>query len=178
MSLHAFATQSITAAALAAGLPAGRVLNLTEKDNLTLPRPRIELQFLPEQYGISGRLLAVRRGQTERIRKKELYTVRQDIAANVLADNAAWLETFSYDFVQNMPRGGNDSRGNWVRIGIERATFGKAPDKRLGNAVIEVFTKVNRLFTVTFTGRVTAEELESMIRLATITIPQWRTNNG
>ena len=176
--MRTFATQTITAAALAAGLPEGRVLNLVAKDNLTIDRPRIELQFLPEQYSRSGRLLAVTRGQKERTRKTELYTVRQDVAANVLAEDAAWLEAFSYSLVQNMPRGGNDSRGNWVRVGIERATFGKAPDKRLGDEVIEVFTKVNRLFNVTFTWRVTAEEMDAMLRAVTIKLPEWSKNNG
>lgn len=176
--MQTFITETVTAAALAAGLPEGRILNLVAKDNLTIDRPRIELQFLPERLSPSGRLLAVARGPLERTRKKELYTVKQDVAANVLADNQAWLEAFSYGFVQALPRGGNDSRGNWVALRVEQATFGKAPDKRLGDEVIEVFTKVNRLFNLTFTWRVTAEEKDAMLRAVTITLPDWRTDNG
>ena len=176
--MQTFITESITAAALAAGLPEGRVLNLSEKDNLTIARPRIELQFLPERMRPSGRLLATRRAAQELIRKREISTVRQEVAANVLADDAAWLEAFSYAFMQKLPRGGNDARGNWVGISIEQATFGKAADKRLGNAVIAVFTKVNRLFSIVFTWRVTAEEHAALLPSVTINLPQWSNNNG
>ena len=68
-----------------------------------------------------------------------------------------------------LPRGGNDSRGNWIRVRAQQATFSRPPDRRVGNEVIEIFTKVNRLFVLTFTGRVTAEEREALI-------PSWTIN--
>jgi len=51
---------------------------------------------------------------------------------------------------------------------VQKATFGRAPDKRVGDEVIEVFTKVNRLFVLTFTGRITGEEAEKLIPSFTI----------
>ncbi|HJA79947.1 MAG TPA: translation initiation factor 2 [Candidatus Desulfovibrio intestinavium] len=161
--MQAFATETITRAALAAGLPKGRVIDLVKKDNLTLDRPRLELQFLPERYTRTGRKLAVTRTKTEQIRKRELYEVELTVNANVLADDRAWLEAFSLDFVAHLPRGGNDSRGNWIKVRTREATFSRAPDKRVGNAVIEVFTRANRLFVLTFTGRITDEEREALI---------------
>nr|DAW17989.1 MAG TPA: hypothetical protein [Caudoviricetes sp.] len=59
--MQTFATGVITQAALDAGLPEGRVIDMVKKDNLTLQRPRIELQFLPEKYTRTGRVLGVRR---------------------------------------------------------------------------------------------------------------------
>lgn len=195
--MQAFAREAITRAALAAGLPEGRVIDIVKKDNLTLDRPRLELQFLPEKYTRTGRTLGLSRqiGRTgsaaaaqrsepetafsgEAIasapqdagpsvmvltRKCELYEVELTVNANVLADDRAWLEAFSVDFVAHLPRGGNDSRGNWVRVRAEKATFGRSPDKRVGNQVIEVFARVNRLFVLTFTGRIAGEELATLI---------------
>lgn len=176
--MQAFATEVITRAALAAGLPEGRVIDIVKKDNLTIKRPRVELQFLPEKYTRTGRRLAARRrlattgDGTEKLmlcRKRELYEAELTVNANVLADDRVWLEAFSVDFAANLPRGGNDSRGNWIRVRAQQATFGRAPDKRVGETVIEVFTRENRLFVLTFTGRVTAEEREALI-------PSWTIN--
>lgn len=167
--MQAFAREVITRAALAAGLPEGRVIDIVKKDNLTIKRPRVELQFLPEKYTRTGRKLAVTRTKTEQIRKRELYEVELTVNANALADDRAWLEAFSAAFVANLPRGGNDSRGNWIRVRAQRATFGRSPGKRVGEKVIEVFTRVNRLFVLTFTGRITGEELAELIPSLTIT---------
>lgn len=166
--MQAFVTAVITTAAQAAGLPEGRVIDQTAKDNLTLFRPRVEIQFLPERYQRTGRSLSVSRTATELVRKKELYTVELSVAANVLAEDRAWLAAFSHDFVAKLPRGANDDRGNWVKIRAEKATFGRAADKRVGNSVIEVFSKVNELFSLSFEWRITAEEVEQLIPTFTI----------
>lgn len=166
--MQLFALETITQAALAAGLPEGRVIDIVKKDNLTLERPRIEIQFLPEKLTRTGRKLAVTRTKTEQIRTRELYEVELTVNVNALADDRAWLEAFSVAFVAALPRGGNDSRGNWVKVRAREATFGRAPDKRVGEAVIEVFTKVNRLFVLTFTGRITGEEMVDLIPSLTI----------
>ena len=166
--MQAFATKVVTRAALAAGLPEGRIIDIVKKDNLTIARPRVEIQFLPERYTRTGRKLALNRTKTEQIRKRELYEVELTVNVNALADDRAWLEAFSLDFVAALPRGGNDSRGNWVKVRAREATFGRAPDKRVGEEVIEVFVKVNRLFVLTFTGRITGEEAEKLIPSFTI----------
>ena len=155
-------------AALDAGLPEGRVIDMVKKDNLTLQRPRIELQFLPEKYTRTGRVLGVRRTALQQERTRELYEVVQTVNANVLADDRPWLEAFSLAFAAALPRGGNDSRGNWVRVRAQQATFGRSPDKRVGHQVIEVFTRVNRLFVISFTWRITGKEAEVLIPTFTI----------
>ena len=162
--MQAFATEVITRAALSAGLPEGRVMDIVKKDNLTIKRPRLELQFMPERYTRTGRKLAVTRTKTDLIRKRELYEAELTVNANVLADDRAWLEAFSVAFVAALPRGGNDSRGNWVKVRAQEATFGREPDRRVGEKVIEVFTRVNRLFVLTFTGRITGEEYDKRTR--------------
>lgn len=170
--MHAFVTTIVTQAALTSGLTPDRVMEQA-KDNLTIERPRVELQFLPENYTRSGRKLAACRKDNRLIRKHELYTVRLNVAVNVLADDATWLEQFCPAFAAALPTGANDSRGNWVQIRVTEAKFGKESDKRVGNAVISVFTKIHRLFNVAFTWRVTAEEEERLILTYTIN-PEWK----
>ena len=175
--MQAFATEVITRAALAAGLPEGRVMAAVKKDNLIIDRPRVEMQFLPEKYTRTGRKLGVSREKvkgvdgTEKlmlVRKRELYVVELPVNVNVLSEDREWLERFSYAFVAALPRGGNDSRGNWVKVLAQKAAFYRPPDKRVGDEVIEVFSRVNRLYTLTFTGRITAEETEELITSHTI----------
>lgn len=172
--MQEFVTGIVTAAALSAGLPEGRVFDLAKKDNLTQERPRIELQFLPERYMRSGRTLQFRRTETEQIRKRELYTVELSVSANVLAEDREWLSAFCYAFVAALPRGANDGRGNWVKIRAERAEFGRKAPPRVGTESIEVFTRINELFSLTFIWRVTAEEAESLIPHFTINVKEFR----
>lgn len=203
--MHDFSENIIKAAAQASGLAPDRIINLAKKDNLTLARPRLELQFLPETYTRTGRTLAFTRacekpfgptscgalkeaspengvsgslrcaagavpGAMKLWRKRELYEVQQSVAANVLAEDKNWLASFCYDFVVNLPSGANDARGNWVKIRADKATFSKAPDKRVGDEVIEVFSKVNQLFDLTFTWRVTSGEAQALIPTFTINV--------
>lgn len=166
--IHALAAEIIRQAAQAAGLPEGRVIDQPKADNLTLPRPRLELQFLPEKYRRSGRKLHIGRTREVQIRKRELFTVDLSVAANVLADNDAWLAGFCYDFTRLLPRGVNDSRGNWVKIQPEKASFGRSAAPRVGSASIEVFHRINQLYHITFIWRVTDEEMENLIQTFTI----------
>lgn len=172
--MQEFVTGIVTEAAQAAGLPEGRVFDAAKKDNLTQERPRIELQFLPERYARSGRTLEFRRTETEQIRKRELYTVELSVSANVLAEDREWLSAFCYAFVAALPRGANDGRGNWVKIRAERAEFGRKAPPRVGTESIEVFTRINELFSLTFIWRVTAEEAESLIPHFTINVKEFR----
>lgn len=164
----------ITQAAIKAGLPEGRVMGLSDGDNLTIPRPRIEIDFLPNSYRRTGRKLAVTRKNGIQTTKRELYEVTFDLTANVLADNKQWLAAFETDFVVAFPRGVNDARGNWVKIRIEQATFTNPPAKRVGEKEITVFTKVNTLFALRFTGRVTQEEDIRLMQTINITMPKFR----
>lgn len=166
--MQAFATEIITVAAHRAGLSPERVIAQVKKDNLTIKRPRLELQFLPESYTRSGRTLAYERTKNELRRKRELYTVQLSVAANVLAEDRDWLSAFCYGFVAALPSGANDLRGNWVKVRAEKATFGKAPDKRVGDKVIEVFRRFNQLFDISFTWRVTEEQAQALIPTFTI----------
>jgi hypothetical protein len=161
--MRTLAMRIVTDAALAAGMPAGRITDVSAKDNLTLPRPRMEVDFLPDTLTRTGRKLAVARAETVQTTKKELYEVRFDLTAHVYAEDAAWLEAFEYAFIAAFPRGVNDQRGNWIKIRVNQATFKKEPTKRVGTSEITVFRKIDTLFLITLTGRVTTEEEQALL---------------
>lgn len=166
--------ETVAGVATRAGLPEGRIFGLAAGDNLTMPRPRIELQYLPGSYRRTGRKLAVTRSGGVQTTKKELYEVAFDLTANVLADDEVWLAAFEHDFVAAFPRGVNDARGNWVQIRVEKATFSTPPERRVGIEEIKVFTKVNTLFALRFIGRVTSEEEVQLMQTINIKKPEWR----
>lgn len=164
--------ETVTRAAVAAGLTPERVMTESAKDNLTLPRPRVEVQLQPVTYKRTGRKLGVTRTKTQHITKRELYEVSQQVLLNVLAEDEKWLSTFGFDFVRALPKGLNDERGNWVGIRVQKATPGKPPVKRVGDAEIVVFTRLNTLFLLTFTGRVTEEITHDLVTKININ-PHW-----
>ena len=61
--IQAFGLEAIRQAAVAAGLPAERVIPVPLSDNITLPRPRIEYQALPA-HGAQARHHQGRKGQS------------------------------------------------------------------------------------------------------------------
>jgi hypothetical protein len=171
--MRSLAMLIINTAAMKAGLPEDRVIDVSSKDNLTLVRPRIEVDMLPESLTRTGRKLHVERHQETQTIKKELYEVRFDLTAHVYADNEEWLEQFEYLFIAAFPRGVEDARGNWIKTRVTEATFKKEPTKRVGTAEIKVFTKIDTLFLITLTGRVTKEELQALLTTFDIGAPKW-----
>ena len=90
------------------------------------------------------------------------------VLANVFAESEQWLSDFCYAFMAALPRGQNDSRGNWVKIRSAKAQFVHTPPPRVGEKSIEPMKRFNQIFSLTFTGRVTSEEREALIETYTI----------
>lgn len=164
-------TKMIQDTATTAGAAPEHIMSLSASDNLTLPRPRVELNFLPASYTRTGRKLGITRVLDIQTTKKELYEVRLDVTAQVYADDAEWLADFEHDFVAEFPNGIHDTHGNWIRARIEKMTFTQDPTKRVGMKAIEVFTKLDSLFALTFTGRVTKDEAQKLITKVDIQPP-------
>lgn len=173
-----FADNIIKQAASVAGLDNSRIMDVSAADNLTIPRPRIEFQFLPESWKRTGRKLGVTRHGTTQTRKKELYEVRLDVTANILAEDETWLANFKREFVKAIPSGANDSQGNFVKIRVQQATFTKPPAKRVGTSAITVFTKVNDLLSISFVWRLTQDETNILIHSVNILPPEWEEYTG
>ena len=171
---HNLVREIITTAALAAGLPEGRVLGTpSAADNLTLKRPRLEVDILPEAYSRTGRKLAVRRLEARQAVKKELYTARLEATCNVLAEDETWLTAFCQDFLAKLPHGFNDEAGNFVKLAASEATFSTPPAKRVGTAEIKVFSRADKWLHLIFTWRVTLETERDLIHTVNVKPPTW-----
>ncbi len=159
------------------GLPEGRVM--TEgKDNLTVPRPRIEVQFMGEVYRSEVKTIGITRFKNENDNfqelKKQVYIVREQAGLNVLAEDSAWLKSFCSGLIAEMPRGVNDTLGNWVKIRIESAEGKTSPEKRVGTTSIKVLSKVGKFLVVTFEGRIAVTEQARLFETVSINLPSVR----
>ena len=141
------------------GLERDMVMTKSEKDNLTLPRPRIELDFLPETYNRTGRLLGAKAAGAENIIRKELYEVSLPIAAQVLAKEPDWLKEFCYRLVAALPRGFNDAAGNFIKLQAAQGAWEGFTLKRVGSQVIDPIVKRGYLLHLNATWRITQDEL-------------------
>lgn len=146
------------------GLNRESVMTKSLKDNLTLPRPRVELDFLPETYRRTGRPLGGQlEGTSAMALKKELYEVTLPVAAQILAGDPDWLGHFCHRLAAVLPRGFNDSAGNYVRLVSAQGEWENYAVRRLGSAVIDPIVKRGYLLHITVTWRITAEELVNLV---------------
>lgn len=146
------------------GLPRERVMTKSEKDNITLPRPRIELDFLPETFTRTGRPLgSIPVGAESFHQRRELYQVSLPVAAQILFSDPARLKEFCYRLVAALPRGFNDAAGNYVKLRAHKGEWEGFTLKRVGDQVIDPIVKRGYLLHLNVTWRVTGDRLLNYI---------------
>jgi hypothetical protein len=84
--------------------------------SLTLPKPRLEFEFLPDSYIATGRKIAKRREDGKQIIVHERYEVDTPAMLYVIDNNDERIERLSRELVMAFPKGVADSYNNWVRI--------------------------------------------------------------
>jgi len=157
--------QKVADAAETLGLSRERVMTKSASDNLTLPRPRLELDFLPETYTRTGRLHGgpgLSPGPRMQY-KKELYEVSLPVAVQALADDEEWLKDFSWRLLSVLPRSFNDKRGNYVRLAATMGQWEGFEARRVGEAVIEPIVRRGYLLHLTAIWRICQEELVTYV---------------
>ncbi len=156
--------QKVAEAAEPLGLPRDRVMTKSARDNLTLPRPRIELDFLPETFERTGRLLGtLPAGTDQKTLRRELYQVSLPVAAQILANDPAWLKNFCYRLTAALPRGFNDAAGNYVKLQAHQGAWEGFTLKRVGDQAIDPIVKRGYLLHLKVTWRVTQDRLLNYI---------------
>ncbi|AMK10854.1 hypothetical protein [Pseudodesulfovibrio indicus] len=170
--MRQFATEAITAAAVAAGLPESAVMVEPDKDGIMLPPRRVEIAYLAEQYTYTGRPIRKTRTEgkesTHRTLTRERQSVRLPVRAVVRADDEAWLKDFSRRFIAALPKRMTDEDGNTVTVAVEKAEYGGFTTKQ-----VEVFKKRSKSFHVAFTGMTVTEKEISLIKSVDIN-PSYR----
>lgn len=147
------------------GLPRERVMTKSDKDNLTLPRPRVELDFLPETFNRTGRLLGHKPAGVvdHKIIRKELWRINLPVAAQVLAIDPDWLKEFCYRLAAALPRGFDDQFGNYVEIDARQGRWEGFTVKRVGDAVINPLPKHGYIIHLNITWRITEDQVQRYI---------------
>jgi hypothetical protein len=146
------------------GLDRDLVMTQSLKDNITLPRPRIELEFPPETYERSGRLLGGQRLSADVLKvKKELYQITMPAAAQIFADDEFWLKEFCYRLAAALPRGFNDKAGNYVKLTSRQGEWEGQAVRRVGSAEINPIPKYGYILHINAVWRITSDELTKLI---------------
>ncbi|OIQ51029.1 hypothetical protein BerOc1_02974 [Pseudodesulfovibrio hydrargyri] len=170
--MRRIATEVITAAAVAAGLPEDAVMIEPDGDGAALPSKRVGIAFLDEQYTRTGRPIRKRatvgKESTHRTLTRERASVRLSARAAVHTDDEAWLSEFSRRFVAALPKRTVDENGNAVGVAVDRAEYGgfAAEADATGQALSKTFYLI-------FTGMITTENEIPLITSVTIT-PEYR----
>jgi hypothetical protein len=128
--------------------------------NLTLPKPRLEFEFLPETYIPTGRKIAKRKADGKQIMVNERYEVDTPAMLYIIDNDDARIEHLSRKLVLSFPRGVADTYNNWVRIRAALAewTGFKAPTVGLDAKRIEPLIERSYSVKVSFLWRLTYEE--------------------
>lgn len=155
--MRTLATEIITATAVAAGLDGDTVMDAPKKDSALLPRPRLELSYLPEGLTRSFRRIAkfpsLTNPGTHRSVRARLYKRTFAVRATVQADDEAWLESFVVEFLSALPHKTADADGNLVTVTAHRAVRGG-----FGTRTVEVFTKRSNALHIMFEGMICRDE--------------------
>ncbi len=154
--MREIATDTIKAAAERAGINPAHVTLAVAVDNITLPRKRVEITCLEEQYTRSGRPLRKRptegRAKTHRTLTRAQYTVKLTVRVSITSDDVAWLRQFSDNFVAALPKVITDPNGNTVTINVQKAEYGG-----FTRQAVEVFVKRTKTYHVLFAGVVSKD---------------------
>ena len=140
-------------------LDRNRVMTKSRADNLTLVRPRLEVDFLPETYTRTGRLLGGSKDEAGRPKyRKELYEVSLSIAVQALADDPDWLKEFCWRLIAALPRGFNDAQGNYVKLSAQQGQWEGFEARRVGEVIIDPIVRRGYLLHLTALWRISQDE--------------------
>ena len=165
--MRSLARQIITTAAITAGIVETSVMDKPDKQNLLLPTPRMELEYMPEDYKRTFQKIAKfddppadpEDPATHRVIRSRIYRNTLTVRAEVRCDDEDWLETFVKAFILAMPHKTADSGNNLVTIQTTRAVRAG-----FGYKMVEVFKKRSNTLHITFTGMLCRDDQLPLIR--------------
>jgi hypothetical protein len=165
--MRALAKQIITDAAVSAGMAAESVMDKPEKQNILLPMPRLELEYMPEELGRRYARIAKRDKEpalpddpvTHRIVRSRLYRRELTVRATIRSDDETWLAQFVDDFIVALPVKTADGDNNLVTVMAARAVRGG-----FGYRMVEAFVKRSNAVHIVFAGMIAKDEEIPLIR--------------
>ena len=158
-----FAFNIILTAALSAGIVNSEaVIKKPEKQTLLLPKPRVEVEFLTEDYTKrTGKIAKFKTPgkQDEMTIRRKLYQTQLTVRAVIRAEEEAWVESFIREFLVSLPVKTADSFGNLVKIRAQKADRGGYESK-----MVEPFKKRSNALHILFTGMLTKDSSLPLIK--------------
>ena len=131
-------------------LGVSQVMDKPDKTDITMPLPRIELTWLPEELARSFKRIARLKPQSDQVTiRSRVYQRSLRIRTEVVSDNEEWLEAFIPQFLAALPSKIADENGNLVTV---RAV--KAERQGYGTRLVEVFKKRVASIHITVSGMV------------------------
>lgn len=175
--MRTLAFEIIRTAAVACGLPPGKVVEKAEDaaaEDVLLGRPRLELSWLPAEFARLRRRLArvASVSETHSRLRWAIYAVLLPVRCEVLAEDEAWIEDFCRRFPLALPGRTVDPDGNAVRITAKRAERG---GYSYGSVQLE--RKLSNALYVDFAGYACEDRDTPWIRNVTIT-PTYEVHSG
>lgn len=162
-------------AAIKSGCPENAFLSKSIRDNITIVKPRIEYSFLQNNIKRTGRLLAIQHINNKRETKRELYTVSQNVQLKLFSKDEQFRADFTNNFFFHLPKGLNDTNGNYVKFQYKSYEFNDEGENRIGENEIKVLKTYTATYNLLVTFRVTEITTENYIQninLLTPTIKQ------
>jgi hypothetical protein len=133
--------------------------------NLTLPKPRLEIEFIPSTYIPTGRKIAKRQKDGKQIIVNERFEVDTPAMLYIIDNDDARIERLSNELIMAFPKGVADNYNNWVRVTpvLSEWTSFKAPT--LGDVAKRIEPMIERTFSVkvNFLWRLTYEQATAYI---------------
>lgn len=146
--MKAIADSVIRSTAISLGI--SQVMDKPDKTDITMPLPRIEITWLPEELSRSFKRIARLKPQSDQVTiRSRVYQRSLRIRAEVVSDNEEWLEAFIPQFLADLPSKIADENGNLVTV---RAV--KAERQGYGTRLVEVFKKRVASIHITVSGMV------------------------
>lgn len=150
--MRTLAIQTITAAAVACGLPVQGVyleLERADSESVFLPERRLEIQVLDEELTRQGWRVARITAEDAAICRTRYaeYRCRLPVRVLVRGDDQTWLDAFCRAFLLALPGKTRDGAGNPVRVAASRAIR-----KGYTFASIRIEEKCTQALHIHFTG--------------------------
>lgn len=157
------ARRIITETAVKAGIPESNIIDIAP-DSITLPKPRLDIQFLPETAIKTGRKLAETRNADGVNNILSLYEVRLSVACNIYTSTVDELEKLSGAFIKALPRKFADAENNIVKLWFASGQWKATGGTQIGLKKIEPIKTRSRLIRIDFIYHVTTDRLTPYLK--------------
>lgn len=154
--MRAFIESVVRDAAGAAGIET--VMLKAASSNITMPKPRVEIEFLQDTFISTGRVIGKRKMNGTEVRVHERYEVDSPVMLHLTDNDDSRVQQLSAGLVLAFPKGVADANNNWVRIKASSAEWRVKNAPVVGIKRIEPLIERLRLIRVSFTWRLTFEQ--------------------